>query len=663
MKRKSNEAPPLQANPQKQCKRAQTIQLLTVEQRSHLLYSWPSTSWLRTRESPSASTERRSKPQQESSVSGSDSSEPVPNARVKVVILPSLHFQPFLNIGTQASGQAIDRHPPRSEVLPVAPSCQQCTKLGPSCNRAGPKCASCSTSHIPYLAADPWDFFSAKTARLDSKDEQMPKVNSKGKQREGEDRPLQRARCLFWASSIDDMRQCDPLFPAQTTPIAVNRSGLVTALLLRQDNLKRPPKLDTLVANLPVDAVTFKSLRMTLNTGALLRVYYCFHDPGKECRVIDDSVALAKVIFLRTFCIAKLEQKNESHARLTLTPNDKVDPLASGVIADGPARTDTPLPLDASQQTLLGFRCSVCGKGNRKCSLEFDQCQHCSSKFATGKDARTSSSRTRKMELHFTGSKSDLGQANMLLTEDDVTQRSVSSFSDGTRVCTYHFADLACSFSSLMEVRLLRQQHALHHVLRPSQAHGASTAALSSPPIPFVRLSREIESKLRLQGFALSFGSRSQGTCSRISSQHHPFSSASQGVLEQIACLRVSLQMANTLAHAEERAPKPLSCLFLQLQHGRLKIDASFFPTGTKSFGILSLSESTNVSLKRSKKGIFKSSSKDETFKDVSLGSFVMQPQDAVVGQADLLQALELELSSSDVSLWALANFTDPDSS
>lgn len=55
------------------------------------------------------------------------------------------------------------------------------------------------------------------------------------------------------------------------------------------------------------DAVTFKSLRMTLNTGALLRVYYCFHDPGKECRVIDDSVALAKVIFLRTFCIAKLE--------------------------------------------------------------------------------------------------------------------------------------------------------------------------------------------------------------------------------------------------------------------------------------------------------------------------------------------------------------------
>lgn len=59
-----------------------------------------------------------------------------------------------------------------------------------------------------------------------------------------------------------------------------------------------------------------------------------------------------------------------------------------------------------------------------------------------------------------------------------------------------------------------------------------------------------------------------------------------------------------------------------------------------------SLSESTNVSLKRSKKGIFKSSSKDETFKDVSLGSFVMQPQDAVVGQADLLQALEVSRGS-----------------
>lgn len=90
---------------------------------------------------------------------------------------------------------------------------------------------------------------------------------------------------------------------------------------------------------------------------------------------------------------------------------------------------------------------------------------------------------------------------------------------------------------------------------------------------------KSVRHTVRLQGFALSFGSRSQGTCSRISSQHHPFSSASQGVLEQIACLRVSLQMANTLAHAEERAPKPLSCLFLQLQHGRLKVSTTPSPT------------------------------------------------------------------------------------
>ncbi|CDR99425.1 hypothetical protein [Sporisorium scitamineum] len=159
----------------------------------------------------------------------------------------------------------------------------------------------------------------------------------------------------------------------------------------------------------------------------------------------------------------------------------------------------------------------------------------------------------------------------MLLTEDDVTQRSVSSFSDGTRL------------------------------LLSDGSSSAPSAARTTPR------SSAISGAWRFHGGTLF--------------PAHP------------------------------------------LQHGRLKIDASFFPTGTKSFGILSLSESTNVSLKRSKKGIFKSSSKDETFKDVSLGSFVMQPQDAVVGQADLLQALELELSSSDVSLWALANFTDPDSS
>ncbi|SJX65022.1 uncharacterized protein SRS1_15848 [Sporisorium reilianum f. sp. reilianum] len=55
------------------------------------------------------------------------------------------------------------------------------------------------------------------------------------------------------------------------------------------------------------DADTSKSLRLALATGTLLRVYFVFDDPGTECRVSDGSVALAKVIFLRTCRITKIK--------------------------------------------------------------------------------------------------------------------------------------------------------------------------------------------------------------------------------------------------------------------------------------------------------------------------------------------------------------------
>ncbi|TKY88528.1 hypothetical protein EX895_002516 [Sporisorium graminicola] len=267
------------------------------------------------------------------------------------------------------------------------------------------------------------------------------------------------------------------------------------------------------------------------------------------------------------------------------------------------------------------------------------------------------------MELRFTGPRSDLGQANLLLTEDDVTHRSVSSFSDGTRVCTYHFAEQSSSHQRRILSRVSCNQLVLHHILPPGQTAGGSTPALASSSTPFVRLSRENEFDLRLQGFALSFGSQNEGPFARIASQHHSFSSASPGVLEQIACLRVSLQLANVSSYAEERACKPSCCLFLLLQHGRLKIDASFFSPQSSSFGILCLSESANLSLKRSKRSNFAASVGGRGSKEPSLGSFVMQPRDAVVGQTELLQALELELSSNDSALWAIANFADAGSS
>lgn len=62
--------------------------------------------------------------------------------------------------------------------------------------------------------------------------------------------PLKDAQCQLWASSADDMRQCDPFFPAKKTPIAISRSGFVTALVLHRQHLECPLLLDTLVVTL-----------------------------------------------------------------------------------------------------------------------------------------------------------------------------------------------------------------------------------------------------------------------------------------------------------------------------------------------------------------------------------------------------------------------------
>uniref|UniRef100_V5EUX5 Uncharacterized protein n=1 Tax=Kalmanozyma brasiliensis (strain GHG001) TaxID=1365824 RepID=V5EUX5_KALBG len=39
----------------------------------------------------------------------------------------------------------------------------------------------------------------------------------------------------------------------------------------------------------------------------LVKVYRVFDDEGKECRVLDESMALSKVTFLRTCCIHSVE--------------------------------------------------------------------------------------------------------------------------------------------------------------------------------------------------------------------------------------------------------------------------------------------------------------------------------------------------------------------
>lgn len=86
-------------------------------------------------------------------------------------------------------------------------------------------------------------------------------------------------------------------------------------------------------------------------------------------------------------------------------------------------------------ETFLSFGCKVCGRVNRKTSWRSATCEHCSTS-TVFQDPSTleSLSRGRKMELSFTGARSDLGQANILLTHEALTERSVLTFSDGTRV-------------------------------------------------------------------------------------------------------------------------------------------------------------------------------------------------------------------------------------
>ena len=87
------------------------------------------------------------------------------------------------------------------------------------------------------------------------------------------------------------------------------------------------------------------------------------------------------------------------------------------------------------EQTFLGYRCNVCGKANRKLSWDLALCSHCFTSFALSEMAADKFlSRRRKMELSFTGPRCDLGQANMLLTKEDVMARSVLTLNDGTRV-------------------------------------------------------------------------------------------------------------------------------------------------------------------------------------------------------------------------------------
>ncbi|SPO24010.1 uncharacterized protein UTRI_03449_B [Ustilago trichophora] len=435
------------------------------------------------------------------------------------------------------------------------------------------------------------------------------KAGPKGLPEVSDEHRIPQRQCLFWASSINDMRQCDPYFPPKGASINISRSGTITALLLERRHVGKFPQQSCLVANLidlcllsSIDSATFESLQMACIAGIRLRVYYYFDDPGKPYRVVNNSVVTLKVMFWRMCSISSVENQFTANER-------EVSTHTTSDISDL-------LPRDLSDQTLLGFRCSA---------------------------KENSLSRQRKMELSFTGSRSDLGKANMVLTDDDLTKRSLSTFTDGTRICTYYIAASSTKFRSDANVPVLPAKYALHHVLKPGS---------------FERLSPTVEAELRVQGYALGFETQNRGICTSIAAQPHPFSAASREVVVHIARLRQSLELANTASHEIDRQGKPMGCLILLLQNSRLRIDSSFFPATSAHFGILCLSRWTNVSIRRKRSADIASFAADWTKKDVSLGTFVMQSQDAVVGRTELLGAVELELTSKGVSLWAIVHFS-----
>ncbi|KAJ1023349.1 hypothetical protein NDA18_004874 [Ustilago nuda] len=510
------------------------------------------------------------------------------SARARALIAPTLRFSPFLDvvirraspdsanvIEDRISRDAIHLHPTNPGLLLVTPTCVQCKKLKRSCNRAGWTCSSCAASRLPCSRASPWDFYDAITGKKvrHKQDTQHPVLERNDKLQQNREVGNPKIRCFFWASSIDEMRHCDPQCPSIGDPTGTSKLGAITALLLDRAKVHGSSEPERLVADISADATMFERLQMASIAATPLRIYHLFDDLGRPCRLVDNSVATVKIFFVGVCTISRIARQNGSLTEISLTLNTtRMRDHAGKPSTSATSSAASLLPLNDLKHTFLGFRCR-------------------------NKDAAKLLPTRRKMELSFTGSRSDLGHANILLSNDDLTERTVSTFSDGSRVCMYHIAsaaaDTACSSTHDLKATTLT----LHHVLRPGQPDTPSIEALLSPAAPLQRLSLQVEYKFRIRGYALGFGDQAQDLFPSIVNQ--PFSSASEEFVRQIASLRWSLQIATIANDVNARPGKPFGCILLVLQNGQLKIDRSLFPAESSYFGLLCLEESTIVSMRR----------------------------------------------------------------
>ncbi|GAC71457.1 hypothetical protein PANT_3c00036 [Moesziomyces antarcticus T-34] len=537
-------------------------------------------------------------------------------ARTKTPVTPAPRYEPFLDVATrQASSDLAVRvpsstsraeihlHPYRSDLL-----------LGLQCRRG-----------------NRWSFFDIVTGDLLTEEPKTePTVHpaeptadvESAKHSKVTDNPaaLHRFKCLCWASSSEDMQAYDPLYPGRGVDFSVTKSGAIQSLALAWNRLLVPLDMDRMHTNfvfVHAEDHIVERLQFACTSVYPLRVYYRRDDLEIPCRLSDGSIVNADVVFTGYWSIAAIQRHSEASIRLDLHRFQEpveLDDLASKLepAFNGSAN----IHLESSEHTFGAFRCRSCGMANQ-----------------------VSVSRPRKMELCFSGSRSDLGHANMLLTNDDLPLRLTSSFDTGARICSYHLATPSEAPNSLPHDKARERSDAvLHHIVNPGRPGQGGLETLSHSLTLFKRMSRNVEAKVHLRAFALCFGSTKRGACHEIATDLLPVSSLPMDLMPLIVHIRESLQLVG--AH-RERLLRPAGCLFLLLEKGRLKVDSTFFPDTSAHFGLLVTGSDTNVSLRRSTLPYCRQA------KDVSLGSFVMKAQDTLVAPVDVLRTAELQLKTS----------------
>lgn len=271
MKVELKAAKTVDAEPQEMVRRRQPLRLLSRSQRAQLPYTLGASSSQRTSQACDASRQKHEPSVDALTASGSGWKVHDDDTPAQVSEASIGRFEPFLHldpppapieaaavIDARIRFESIRQHPDRPDVFLVPPACRSCIELAKFCDRAPGRCGNCQASALPCCDDGRWESLDASTGRAIRGDVMRHVVRPQVKRERNEAKPSRKrsdakpffqAKSLFWASSLDDMRQCDPALPTGTATIVTSRSGAVTTIVLKAD-LKWLPKLDLLVASM-----------------------------------------------------------------------------------------------------------------------------------------------------------------------------------------------------------------------------------------------------------------------------------------------------------------------------------------------------------------------------------------------------------------------------